>query len=69
MKYNPLYINTIDMLCDQGILENCLTEVNSIPMFYDGDHPTLEFSLLMGRRMLEEYSTELKKIGFTIAGK
>jgi hypothetical protein len=69
MKYNPLYVDTVSLLCPDGKLASCPTEVDGIPMFYDSDHPSLEFSLLMGRRMLEEYSTELEKIGFTKTGK
>lgn len=65
MKYDLLYISTVDLLCAKGMLENCLTEVDGIPMFYDSNHPSFEFSLLMGRRMFEVYSTKLEKIGFT----
>jgi hypothetical protein len=65
-KYHPLYINTVHLLCDKDLLENCLTEIDGIPMFYDGDHPSLEFSYLMGRRMLEAYQAELETIGFKI---
>jgi peptidoglycan/LPS O-acetylase OafA/YrhL len=66
MKYDPIYVNTVKLLCEEGRLENCITEVDGVPMFYDGDHPSLEFSLLMGSRMHEEYSAELQKIGFAI---
>ncbi|MBI5354171.1 MAG: acyltransferase [Chloroflexi bacterium] len=69
MQYKPLYIDIAALLCSQGTLGSCLTEAEGVPMMYDGNHPSLEFSLLMGRRMLEEYSTELGKIGFTITGK
>jgi peptidoglycan/LPS O-acetylase OafA/YrhL len=69
MKYDPLYINTVSLLCDKRTLESCLTEVDGIPMFYDSNHPSLEFSLLMGEKMFEKYSTELAKIGFIPAGK
>ncbi|GAB4539229.1 MAG: hypothetical protein Fur002_03960 [Anaerolineales bacterium] len=66
MQYQPLYINTVEMLCKDGALKNCVTEADGAPMFYDSNHPSLEFSLLMGRRMAEVYSRELEQMGFAI---
>jgi peptidoglycan/LPS O-acetylase OafA/YrhL len=69
MQYDPLYINAVNMFCEQGTLANCLVEAGGAPMFYDGDHLTVEFSFLMGRQMLENYADELEKIGFPAMGK
>jgi len=62
MKYDPVYMNTVKVLCEEGRLENRMTEVDGVPMFYDGDHPSLEFSLLMDSGILEEFSDKIIKV-------
>ena len=69
MEYDPLYIDVVGLLCPARVLANCQTGTGGVPMFYDSSHPTFEFSLLMGRRMLEEYSSELAQIGLPTTGK
>lgn len=66
MEYEPLYINVSALLCPQGTLQSCVTSADSAPMFYDSNHPSLEFSLLMGKRMMDSYAKDLRAAGFPL---
>lgn len=62
-RSNFLYIDEVDMFCEGRLLKNCLTEINGVPAFYDGDHFSLEFAKLLGEKMTVVYSEELRKMG------
>ncbi|MBI5674905.1 MAG: acyltransferase [Nitrospirae bacterium] len=62
-RSNFLYVDEVDLFCEGRLLKNCLTEINGVPAFYDGDHLSVEFSKLLGEKMRVFYSDELTMMG------
>jgi peptidoglycan/LPS O-acetylase OafA/YrhL len=59
-----LYIDIVDLLCEDGLLKNCKTEAYGVQMLIDKDHPSLELTYLIGKRMREVYREEFMRLGF-----
>ena len=62
-RSNFLYVDKVDLFCEGRLLKNCLTQINGVPAFYDGDHLSMEFSKLLGEKMTVFYPDELAKMG------
>lgn len=60
---NFLYVDKVELFCEGRLLKNCLTQINGVPAFYDGDHLTVEFAKLLGEKMLVHYADELMNMG------
>lgn len=62
-RSNFLYIDKVELFCEGRLLKNCLTQINGVPAFYDGDHLSVEFANLLGEKMSVYYKDELAKMG------
>ena len=62
-RSNFLYVDKVELFCEGRLLKNCLTQINGVPAFYDGDHLSVEFAKLLGEKMSVYYADELLKMG------
>lgn len=50
MSITDHYIDRVQLLCTNGLLERCITETpERVPMFYDEHHQSLEFATMTGK--------------------
>ena len=53
MSVTDYYVDKVDLLCEDRVLESCATETEGgVPVFYDVHHLSLEFAQMLGKQLL-----------------
>ncbi len=62
-RKNFIYIDKHELFCADRRLENCLVEYQGKPVFYDGDHLSLDFAEHLGDVIKSHYQEGLQAMG------
>ncbi len=66
IDFDYLYLDKIATLCPDGKIENCPSEANGEPIFYDRHHLSVGYARFMGRELAKKYTNELAALGLPV---
>ena len=58
-----LYISKIDLMCQNGRPETCVTSARGEPALYDTHHSSLSYAQLIGERIAKRHKDDLLSLG------
>ncbi|RLA49202.1 MAG: hypothetical protein DRQ97_01665 [Gammaproteobacteria bacterium] len=64
LDFDFLYIDKTKLLCTSKIITSCKIQAGEDPAFWDKHHLSLPYATLLGQRIADSYTQDLRRFGF-----